>query len=101
MDSGQTYNVLGMLFIVSYRIGGYALAQTVENNPGPELAYDFNLEPPPPPEQRVSARTRDFANQKDELHATTESLRSTNRENEELLLRLQQETLEDGLTGLL
>ncbi|MDE2090887.1 MAG: diguanylate cyclase, partial [Gammaproteobacteria bacterium] len=51
-------------------------------------------------EQRVSARTRDLAEQKDELHALTESLRSTNREKEELLLRLQRQTLEDGLTGL-
>ncbi len=51
-------------------------------------------------EQRVSARTRDLAEQKDELHALTESLRNTNREKEELLLRLQRQTLEDGLTGL-
>lgn len=51
-------------------------------------------------EQRVSARTHDLAEQKDELHALTESLRSTNREKEELLLRLQRQTLEDGLTGL-
>lgn len=51
-------------------------------------------------EQRVSARTHDLAEQTDELHALTESLRSTNREKEELLLRLQRQTLEDGLTGL-
>ncbi|MDE2234225.1 MAG: diguanylate cyclase [Gammaproteobacteria bacterium] len=51
-------------------------------------------------ELRVSARTRDLAEQKDELHALTESLRNTNREKEELLLRLQRQTLEDGLTGL-
>jgi diguanylate cyclase (GGDEF)-like protein len=51
-------------------------------------------------ELRVSARTHDLAEQKDELHALTESLRNTNREKEELLLRLQRQTLEDGLTGL-
>jgi diguanylate cyclase (GGDEF)-like protein len=58
-------------------------------------------------EQRVVERTQDLALQKDELHALTESLRSANREKEELLGRLQQQTTElerqsreDGLTGL-
>ena len=51
-------------------------------------------------EQRLSARTRDLAEQKDELHALTESLRSTNREKEELLHKLQRQAFEDGLTGL-
>jgi len=58
-------------------------------------------------ERRVVERTRDLGLQKDELHALTESLRSANREKEELLGRLQQQTSElerqsreDGLTGL-
>jgi diguanylate cyclase (GGDEF)-like protein len=58
-------------------------------------------------ERRVIERTRDLALQKDELHALTESLRTTNREKEELLGRLQQQaselerqSREDGLTGL-
>ncbi len=58
-------------------------------------------------ERRVIERTHDLALQKDELHALTESLRSTNREKEELLGRLQQQaselerqSREDGLTGL-
>jgi len=58
-------------------------------------------------EQRVVERTHDLALQKDELHALTESLRSANREKEELLGRLQQQaselerqSREDGLTGL-
>ena len=58
-------------------------------------------------ERRVVERTHDLALQKDELHALTESLRSANREKEELLGRLQQQaselerqSREDGLTGL-
>ena len=58
-------------------------------------------------EHRVVERTHDLALQKDELHALTESLRSANREKEELLGRLQQQaselerqSREDGLTGL-
>ncbi|HEX6549914.1 MAG TPA: diguanylate cyclase [Gammaproteobacteria bacterium] len=65
-------------------------------------------------ENRVKERTNDLALQRDELHTMMESLRSTNREKEELLLRLKQQTsklerqtselerqtLEDGLTGL-
>ena len=58
-------------------------------------------------ERRVTERTHDLALQKDELHALTESLRSANREKEELLGRLQQQaselerqSREDGLTGL-
>ncbi|HET7921204.1 MAG TPA: diguanylate cyclase [Gammaproteobacteria bacterium] len=65
-------------------------------------------------EQRVQERTRDLALQRDELHTMMESLRSANREKEELLMRLKQQTsklerqttelerqtLEDGLTGL-
>jgi len=58
-------------------------------------------------ERRVGERTRDLSLQKDELHALTESLRSANREKEELLGRLQQQaselerqSREDGLTGL-
>jgi diguanylate cyclase (GGDEF)-like protein len=58
-------------------------------------------------ERRVIERTHDLALQKDELHALTESLRSANREKEELLGRLQQQaselerqSREDGLTGL-
>ena len=58
-------------------------------------------------ERRVVERTHDLALQKDELHALTDSLRSANREKEELLGRLQQQaselerqSREDGLTGL-
>lgn len=65
-------------------------------------------------ENRVNERTHDLALQRDELHTMMESLRSANREKEELLLRLKQQTsklerqttelerqtLEDGLTGL-
>ncbi|MDE2196184.1 MAG: diguanylate cyclase [Gammaproteobacteria bacterium] len=58
-------------------------------------------------ERRVVERTRALALQKDELHALTDSLRNTNHEKEELLLKLQQQTSElerqteeDGLTGL-
>ncbi|HEV2111090.1 MAG TPA: GAF domain-containing protein, partial [Gammaproteobacteria bacterium] len=45
-------------------------------------------------ERRVVERTHDLALQKDELHALTESLRSANREKEELLGRLQQQATE-------
>lgn len=65
-------------------------------------------------EHRVMERTRDLALQRDELHTMMESLRSANREKEDLLLKLKQQTsklerqttelerqtLEDGLTGL-
>lgn len=65
-------------------------------------------------EHRVTERTHDLALQRDELHTMMESLRSANREKEDLLLKLKQQTsklerqttelerqtLEDGLTGL-
>lgn len=51
-------------------------------------------------EHRVNERTRDLAAQKDELHALTQSLRSTNLEKEDLLRKFQRQTLEDELTGL-
>ena len=65
-------------------------------------------------ERRVTERTHDLALQRDELHTMMESLRNANREKEDLLMKLKQQTsklerqttelerqtLEDGLTGL-
>lgn len=65
-------------------------------------------------ERRVKERTHDLALQRDELHTMMESLRNADREKEDLLKKLKQQTsklerqttelerqtLEDGLTGL-